>query len=84
MKHHDRPLGKSSVVSRNLGEETVLYDQDTHAIHVLNPTAVIVWTLCDGKHTLEDIEGSLRTEFKTDPAADIVQDVRGILDRFRA
>jgi hypothetical protein len=82
MDPHERPLRKASVVSKKLGDESVLYDHETRAIHVLNPTAIIVWDLCDGKHTAEDIELSLRTEFKADSGTPVIHDVKSIIERF--
>lgn len=35
-----------------VGEEVLVYDETTHAIHHLNPTSHLVWTLCDGTRTL--------------------------------
>jgi hypothetical protein len=79
----ERPVRRSSVVSKKLGDETVLYDRETRAIHVLNPTAILVWELCDGKHSPEDMEESLRAEFQADEKAGVLEDVRLIIDRFR-
>ena len=78
-----RPTRKPSVISRKIGEETVLYDQETRAIHVLNPTGILVWGLCDGLNGPEEIEQALRKEFRADEKASVLEDVRRILERFR-
>lgn len=77
-----RPLRKPHVVSKKLGQETVLYDQETRAIHVLNPSALLVWELCDGRHGPEEIEQRLRAEFQAEEKAGVLEDVRGIIERF--
>ena len=78
----NRPIRKPSVVSKKLGDETVLYDQETRAIHVLNHTAILVWELCDGKHSPEDMEQSLRAEFQADGETGVLEDVGRIIERF--
>jgi hypothetical protein len=80
----ETPVRNPSVVSKKLGDETVLYDQAGRAIHVLNPTAVIVWDMCDGRHTAQDMARSLRSGFQTGQDTDILEDVKGIVKRFRA
>jgi hypothetical protein len=80
----DRPTRKPSVISKKLGQETVLYDQETRAIHVLNPTGILVWELCDGRHGPEEIEQALRAEFQAEEKAGILEDVRCIIERFHA
>jgi len=80
----DRPTKKPSVISKKLGKETVLYDQETRAIHVLNPAGIIVWELCDGRHSPEDIEQALREEFRADEQDGILEDVRRIIERFHS
>ena len=80
----DKPKRRPSVISKKLGHETVLYDQETRAIHVLNPTGILVWELCDGRHNPEEIEQALRDEFQADDRTGILEDVRHILERFHA
>ena len=77
-------MRKPSVVSRKLGRETVLYDQETRAIHVLNSTGILVWELCDGRHSPEEIEQALREEFGAGEKTGILEDVRNIIERFHA
>jgi hypothetical protein len=80
----ERPVRRSSVISKKLGDETVLYDQETRAIHVLNPTAILVWELCDGSHSPEDMEESLRAEFQAEGKAGVLEDVKSTIARFQA
>ena len=41
----------------------MLYDPDTGAVRVLNPTAVAVWKLLDGRRTLAEVVEALRESF---------------------
>ncbi len=76
------PLRRTDVVRRETPDETLLYDPQADAVHVLNRTALAVWDLCDGEHAAGDIEAELRRCFKVDPEAGIAEDVRRVLERF--
>jgi len=78
----NKPLRKRSVLCKRMGQETVLYDKQTEAIHVLNPTAILVWDLCDGEHSLENMEKAIRNEFSVSEERTISQDIQGVIDRF--
>jgi coenzyme PQQ synthesis protein D (PqqD) len=47
------------VVVRELPDEVLVYDLDTHKAVCLNSTAAAVWRLCDGRRTTEEIRRSL-------------------------
>jgi len=78
----NKPLRKKSVLCKRMGQETVLYAKETEAIHVLNPTALLVWDLCDGEHSVEDMEKAIRNEFSVSEEGTISQDIQGVIDRF--
>jgi hypothetical protein len=48
-------------------EEVVLYDPRSDAAHVLNPTAAVVWWLCDGDHKIKDIARELGDLYDKEP-----------------
>jgi len=55
-----RPRARAEgVVVRELPEEVLVYDLDTHKAVCLNSTAAAVWRLCDGRRTASDIRRSL-------------------------
>jgi len=43
--------------------EGIVYDPNSGMGHVLNPTALRIWSLCDGRHTPKAIEKALVHEF---------------------
>jgi hypothetical protein len=55
--------------------ETMLHDPTVQKVYVLNPTAALVWSLCDGDHTLEQMIDAVKTQFSQTTEADIPQDV---------
>jgi hypothetical protein len=77
-----KPIRRSGITVKNLGHETLLYSAEGEAIHVLNATAQLIWELCDGKHTVTDIEQSLRTSFSVPAEQDVMADVRRTLETF--
>jgi hypothetical protein len=62
-----RPKARAEgVVVRELAEEVLVYDLDTHKAVCLNGAAAAVWRLCDGRRTPADIRRALE---KTDVGA---------------
>jgi hypothetical protein len=47
------------LVIRELPEELLVYDEETHEAHCLNETAASVWKLCDGRTTAPEIAAKL-------------------------
>lgn len=78
------PKRRAGIFSKALHDELVLYDAGGSAIHVLNPTAVVVWNLCDGAHSLDEMTAALCAAFTVDPAADVAGDVQRILAELAA
>ena len=75
-----RPLKRDGIVARNLGEECILYDETHGGMHVVNSVAGLVLELCDGQHTVEQMEARVREAFAVADGTD----VRGDLDRILA
>ena len=62
-------------------EEVVLYDPRSDSAHVLNPTAAVVWWLCDGDHKVKDIARELGDLYDKEPDS-VRSDVDEILSGF--
>ena len=43
---------RDGVLEETVGEELLLYDQESHTAHCLSPIAACVWRHCDGEHDL--------------------------------
>ena len=76
-----RPRRNPDVILQSADEQTLLYDAAADVIHILNPTARLVWDLCDGQHTVGDIVAQLQTTFAVTEAHDVAQDVRAVLEQ---
>jgi hypothetical protein len=78
------PKAREDVVFRPLAEEWVLFDPRRHLVHVLNLTAALVWTHCDGEISVEDLIDEVAFAFPEAPArADLVRDIDEALKRFQ-
>lgn len=76
------PIKKDKIIFRDIGDEAVLYNSQTKAIHVLNKTSSMVWEYCDGKHNIEMIEKKIRDKFDASNVPDVKNDIRDILNQF--
>jgi hypothetical protein len=50
MRKSDRPAPKARkerLVVKELAQETLVYDENNHKAHCLNPTAALVWKFCE-------------------------------------
>lgn len=62
------PIARSDQLTiRELAEETLVYDLNTHKAHCLNSTVALIWRHCDGQTTVGEL-------------AEIVQEELGIAD----
>lgn len=70
-----RPKQRADLLARDMGDETVLYDNDSGSVHVLNATGQVIWRLCDGQRSVEDMAAFLRLTFRIDASIDVNRDV---------
>jgi hypothetical protein len=64
-----------SVSSKITGADLILYDASMNSVHILNRTANLIWELCDGLHTINDIEKAMRDRFSVDHEYDLMRDI---------
>lgn len=77
-----KPIRKTDIVVEELGNETLLYSAEGKAVHVLNPAAKLIWQLCDGQHSLAEMETILRTSFSVTDEQDVAADIEQTIDAF--
>lgn len=71
------PTARQDVLLRRVGSEWVLFDARRDRAHVLNLTAAVVWTYCDGAHGSEAIATAIVQEV---PDAGNEQAIRGDIE----
>ena len=62
------PKRRDGIMSREVGDERMLYDAAGRAVHVLNGSAEWIWDHCDGTHTIEEIIAEAVELFGADEA----------------
>ena len=60
---NDKPIANPTVVLRDEFDDwAVLFDPETGTAFGLNPTAVYLWRLLDGRHSIDDMVETLRRD----------------------
>lgn len=68
-----RPRAREAgLVVQELTDETLVYDLERNRAHCLNRTAAMVWRLCDGKATVEEMVARLRAKGHVPVSEDMV------------
>ena len=71
---------QKGVIEQDIGNEIVLRNADEKTIHVLNATARIIWELCDGNHTVEDMERQLKERYSIPENTNLLDDILNTLN----
>lgn len=71
------PMRKAGLLSAEVDGQTLIYDSTNCQTHCLNPQALKVWELCDGRHSRDDMVRALNLQ--SGDAEDLVD---AALDRF--
>ena len=78
------PVARNDVLLRRVGSEWVLFDARQDRAHVLNLTAAVIWTYCDGGHPSDAIADAIAREVPGARPPDIVGDIEAVIQRFAA
>lgn len=63
---------KNNVLVQQLDKELLLYDLSRDKVFCLNETSLMVWNLCDGKNTVEDIRREISLRLKTNISEEMI------------
>lgn len=77
-----RPQTRQDLAVVVLDGEAVVYDEDSGGLHHLNPTATIVFQLCDGTATVREMSSEISEVFGI-PVDDVEREVRALLRGLR-
>ena len=64
------------------GEVLLYHPQQTRAVY-LNPTAAVVWGLCDGSRTIREILRTIDESYPNDSGPDLTNDVLVTLNQLQ-
>jgi hypothetical protein len=76
------PVRRSDINFRIIEGEMVVVDRKTGLVHQLNTTSSRIWSLCDGKSTIQDIVDDIVRIYEIDSAT-AVRDVTKLIGDFR-
>ena len=79
-----KPTRRDDVLVKDIGGEKLVHGGPDDAIHVLNPSAALIWDCCDGHHGIDEIAQALRDHFSVPAERDVLGDVRSTLDALAA
>lgn len=77
-----KPRMRQDLTVVELDGEAVIYDDESGELHHLNPTATVVFTLCDGTATVKELSGDIADAF-SQPVDEVEKQVRTLLREFR-
>lgn len=75
-------LRKSDIILQKIGDECMLYDPEKGSMHVINGTAEFVLNLCDGAHSLSEIERQMQEAYHISEENHTRKDLEAILNNF--
>jgi coenzyme PQQ synthesis protein D (PqqD) len=61
-----RPRKCADVLELDMGDGLILYNHDGDLVHHLNPSAGIIWQLCDGEATVGELAHDIAEEYRLD------------------
>ena len=78
-----KPMARDDLTIVELDGEAVIYDEQTADLHHLNPTATIVFGLCDGTATVSELATDMAEAFQV-PVEEVESQLRSLLRSFRS
>ena len=75
---------KNKVIAKELGSELMLYDPDLDAVHILNETASLVYSLYKDGRKPDEIEHEMRQRFALGLKEEVLRDIQECLAELRA
>ena len=77
----ERPAQRPDMTTVEIDGEAVVYDEATGRLHHLNPSATIVFGLCDGTLTVDEMAAMVSETFGV-PLGDVAEQVRTAVRTF--
>jgi hypothetical protein len=73
MKEREYPRARLDCLTREFGDEVLVYDRERNVGHCLNATAAAAWKLCDGKKNTSELANILTQRLATPVDESVVQ-----------
>ncbi len=72
------PRKKADILELDMGDGFIIYNHDSSLVHHLNPSASLIWQLCDGEATVAELAQDIADEYNLDPER-MRQEVAGLV-----
>ena len=72
---------KTEILREEIDEEVLLFNPKTRKTYVLNQMANVIWELCDGMHSPEEISAEIVSVLDVNPNI-VFNDVLKVLEEF--
>ena len=77
------PGRAAEVLELDMGDGVILYNHDSSLVHHLNPSAALLWKLCDGEATVKELAGEIAEEYGLVPDT-VLDEISGVIAEFDA
>lgn len=78
-----RPAKCAEVLELDMGDGLILYNHDSSLVHHLNPSAALVWQLCDGEASVGQLAIEIADEYGL-KSPNVLEQVSGVIAEFDA
>jgi PqqD family protein of HPr-rel-A system len=78
-----RPGKSAEVLELDMGDGLILYNHDSSLVHHLNPSATLVWHLCDGEASVGQLATEIAEEYGLKPS-EVLGQVSAVIAEFDA
>lgn len=77
-----RPKIREDLAVVELDHEAIVYDEDAGRLHHLNPTATMIFQMCDGTATVKELSADIADAYGLE-TSDVERQIRALLREFR-
>jgi PqqD family protein of HPr-rel-A system len=77
-----KPKARADLTFVQIEDEAILYDPESVRLHHLNPSAALIFQLCDGSGTVKELARDIAEELGL-PQDDILRQVRRVVGHFK-
>lgn len=78
-----KPKVRDDLAVVELDGEAIVYDERTAQLHHLNPTATMIFQMCDGTGTVKELSADIADVYGV-VASEVERQVRALLREFRS
>ncbi len=80
---NSHPRKREGLTEQRIGDELYLFAANGEKLTVLNATAMLIWSLCDGDHGLTEMTAVLQDIFRDVSPRELREDIEQSLAQFQ-